>query len=104
MIALAALVVAVTALSGFWVERAVRARERAHIESWLGASARTVSELVRGLPFDSSHAAELAELARRAAAASGARVTLIAPDGTVVADSELRADDLGRVANHAGRP
>lgn len=104
MIALAALVVAVTALSGFWVERAVRARELAHIESWLGASARTVAEFVRDVPFDPSHGRELAELARRAAAASGARVTLIAPDGTVVADSELRADDLPRVANHALRP
>ena len=104
MIALAALVVAVSALSGFWVERAVRARELAHIESWLGASARTVAELARGLPFDPSHAAELGELARRAAAAAGARVTLIAPDGTVVADSEVRTEDLASVANHAARP
>jgi len=104
MISLAALVVAVSGLSGVWVDRATRARELAHIETWLGASARTVAELVRDVPFDANHASELSELARRAASAAGARVTLIAPDGLVVADSEVRPEELSSVANHAGRP
>ncbi len=104
IIALAALVVVVVGLSGWWVERAVRARELAQIESWLVSSARTVAELVKPVPFDVAHEPELTELARRAAAAAGARVTLIAPDGTVVADSEVQLEDLPGVANHAGRP
>ena len=104
MIALSALVVAVSGLSGVWVDRALRARELAHIESWLGSSARTVAELARELPFDLAHEPELSELALRAAVAAGARVTLIAADGTVVADSEVRLADLASVANHASRP
>lgn len=34
----------------------------------------------------------------------GHRVTIIAPDGTVLADSEVPADRLSQVENHAGRP
>jgi two-component system, OmpR family, phosphate regulon sensor histidine kinase PhoR len=37
-------------------------------------------------------------------ALSGRRVTLIAPDGTVVGDSEVREGELRRLENHAGRP
>lgn len=33
-----------------------------------------------------------------------ARVTLIATDGTVLADSEVKPDDLGGLENHLGRP
>jgi two-component system phosphate regulon sensor histidine kinase PhoR len=104
MLALAVLVVCVTGLSGFWVDRAVRAREQTHIETWLASSARAVAELVRGEPFDPAHAAELGELARRASTAVGARVTLIAPDGSVVADSDVPADGIASVPNHADRP
>ena len=102
--ALAGLAVAMSLLFGALVERGLRARELARIEHGLEASARLVAELTRGVPFDRAHAAELTELAARAGAAAGARVTLIARDGTVVGDSELRADDLANVANHAGRP
>ncbi len=104
MLALAALVIAVGGVSGWWADRALRARELAHIESWLGSSARTVAELARDLPFDTARGPELSELSRRAASATRARVTLIAPDGTVVADSDVRSEDLASVANHAGRP
>jgi two-component system phosphate regulon sensor histidine kinase PhoR len=34
----------------------------------------------------------------------GARVTFVAPDGTVVGDSDLAAEQLRTVENHAGRP
>jgi two-component system phosphate regulon sensor histidine kinase PhoR len=104
MLALALLVVGVSGLSGFWVDRAVRAREQAQMEARLESSARATAELVRSEPFDLAHAAELSELARRASQAVGARVTLIAPDGGVVADSDVRADALASVANHADRP
>ena len=104
MLALAALVVTVSAVAGLWADRSLRARELAHIESWLGSSARTVAELARELPFDVAHERELSELALRASAATRARVTLIAPDGTVVADSDVRSEDLSSVENHASRP
>ena len=34
----------------------------------------------------------------------GARVTLVAPDGVVIGDSELDGEALATVENHAGRP
>src|SRR5262249_34464750 len=102
--ALAGLAIAISLLFGALVERGLRARELARVERGLEASAKLVTELCRGVAFEPGHASDLSALAARAGAASGARVTLIAPDGTVVADSELRADELPKVANHAGRP
>ena len=43
-------------------------------------------------------------LADRLGRELGLRVTLITPDGTVVGDSEVDADGLAAVENHAGRP
>ena len=40
----------------------------------------------------------------RAARPTGARVTLIAPDGRVVGESERGADDVARLDNHGNRP
>jgi two-component system phosphate regulon sensor histidine kinase PhoR len=101
--ALAGLAVAISLLFGVLVERSLRERELARIERSLDASAHLVAELVRGMPFTRARSPELSSLAARAGAAAGARVTLIARDGTVVADSDLRADELANVANHAGR-
>jgi len=104
MLALAGLAVSVWAVSGLWVETATRQREHLLIESSLVASARTVAELVRELPFEPTRRSELSELAARAARAAGVRVTLIAPDGTVVADSQVTLEDLDAVESHARRP
>jgi two-component system phosphate regulon sensor histidine kinase PhoR len=100
---LAGSVLASAVLAGVWIERGLRERERAHVESWLAATARTVAEWAGDVPFDAAHSAELEALTRRARVASGARGPLIAPDGTVVADSEIRPEDLANVANHGGR-
>jgi len=101
--ALAGLAVAISVLFGLVLERDLRARELARIEHGLDASAHLVAELVRDVSFERASAAELTELAKRAGAAAEARVTLIARDGRVVGDSELRADELPNVANHSGR-
>jgi two-component system, OmpR family, phosphate regulon sensor histidine kinase PhoR len=102
--ALAGLAIAISLLFGALVERGLRAHELARVEHGLEASARLVTDECRGMRFEPANTPELTALAARAGAASGTRVTLIAADGTVVADSELRADELSRVANHAGRP
>ena len=44
------------------------------------------------------------ERIRQAARQAGARVTLIAADGTVLGDSEVSPERLERVENHASRP
>jgi two-component system phosphate regulon sensor histidine kinase PhoR len=103
MAALAA-VVAVTVLASVYVaERALRARELGLIERSLRERSELVRELVAGIPFESASTAQLDERARRAAAAAEARVTLIAPDGSVVADSDVDPGDLVRVENHGDR-
>jgi two-component system phosphate regulon sensor histidine kinase PhoR len=43
------------------------------------------------------------ELSDRVGQRAGTRVTLIAPDGAVLGDSEVGADDLARAPNHGGR-
>ena len=102
--ALTGLAVAISLLFGALAERGLRAREIARIEHVLDASAHLVVELAHGESFARENSTALTELAARASAAAGTRVTFIARDGTVVADSELRTDELASVANHAGRP
>lgn len=73
-----------------------------HIERTLIAEARLMAEAL-------SHQAPVSrgELDAEADAfgrLGSARVTFIAPDGTVVGDSEVSADGLAAVENHATRP
>jgi two-component system phosphate regulon sensor histidine kinase PhoR len=103
MAALATLVAVTVLASGYLAERALRQRELARIESSLGERSELVRELVAGIPFEPAATAQLDERARRAAAAAGARVTFIASDGTVVADSDVAPVDLVRVENHGDR-
>lgn len=65
---------------------------------FLSSDARLVGELwLREPNFPDS-------LADRAGNALGRRVTLVAPDGTVVGDSEFDNGELESMQNHAGRP
>ncbi|HTO53756.1 MAG TPA: ATP-binding protein [Myxococcota bacterium] len=102
--ALAGLAIVISVLFGALIERGLRAREAGRVQVALRSSAYLVAELTHGAPFERSASSELTALAVRAAAAAGARVTLIAADGTVVADSDLRPDELANTANHATRP
>jgi two-component system phosphate regulon sensor histidine kinase PhoR len=99
--ALAAAAVAVlvaTALVSWSVRRSLEAR----IERELGLEARMAAEML-------GHHAAATEAALDAEADAigrilGARVTFIATDGRVVGDSDVTADQLRSVENHAGRP
>src|SRR5690348_12791580 len=68
-------------------------------EDGLRAKAGLVREAVRGVPAGDAKA--LRERVRTLGAAAGTRVTLLAPDGRVLADSD---EDPARMENHAGRP
>src|SRR5262245_3170372 len=104
MAALAALVLAVVAISGALAERALHEREIARIGAALEARAKLVRELVRDVPFVPEEAPRLDALADRAAEAAHARVTLIAADGSVLGDSDFPPDHLDGLENHASRP
>jgi two-component system phosphate regulon sensor histidine kinase PhoR len=103
MAALAVLVAVTVLASGYVAERGLRERELARIERSLQERSELVRELVAGIPFEPAATAQLDERVRRAAAASGARVTFIASEGTVVADSDVAPVDLVRVENHGER-
>jgi two-component system phosphate regulon sensor histidine kinase PhoR len=49
-------------------------------------------------------APDAAALANRIGAALGVRATIIAPDGTVIGDSEVKREDLPKLDNHLHRP
>jgi two-component system, OmpR family, phosphate regulon sensor histidine kinase PhoR len=102
--ALAALVVVVVAASGIVAERGLRRTERAQLERSLAQRAALVRDAVRGRPLDPRDRPALDALADRLGGAAGARVTLIAPDGSVVGDSEVALERLPEVESHAGRP
>jgi len=102
--ALAGLVALVLAVAGGKAERDLREGAIRRIERSLEDRADLVREIVRGVPLDSASAGRLARLAERLAQAGGARVTLMAPDGTVVADSDVALARIPDVASHADRP
>ncbi len=104
MVALCGLV-AVTLLATSWVaERGLRQREMARIQEALAHEAALVRVLMSELPIANSATPELDALAQRAAPATDARITLIAADGSVVADSAVRIENLAELENHADRP
>jgi two-component system phosphate regulon sensor histidine kinase PhoR len=83
------------------------ALERAAVDSLetrLATAARLLHDEAASLLTRDGTAPERFTWATRAAGAAGARVTLIRPDGAVIADSLVPPGDLARVENHAGRP
>jgi two-component system phosphate regulon sensor histidine kinase PhoR len=104
MAALSGLVVLVVATSGVLAERGLRQREMARIARSLEERALLVRALSEGTAFTPAHAEQLDAIAATAAEAAGARVTLIAPDGAVVGDSDVPLERLPMVESHASRP
>src|SRR5262249_58326689 len=68
------------------------------------AEARLLAHLVEEPMSHGASSQELDALVDQAAAEVGARLTLIALDGRVLADSSLSGAALSAVDNHAGRP
>jgi len=83
-----------------------RLRERAldNARSTLFAEARLMARLVRPSLAAGVSSDELDRLVDAAAGDVRARVTIIAPEGKVLADAELSGDALASVENHAKRP
>ena len=96
---LGALVVGVlTVLIFVIVDRQIRQRLRDDSDAFLASEARLAGDLwLRDAAFPDS-------VADRIGAALGRRVTLNAPDGTVLGDSEFGGDALRGLQNHALRP
>jgi len=102
--ALAILIAGVVCVWGVAAERGLRRAELERIARSLEARAALAGELARGTPFVPSARGALDAIADRAGAAAGTRVTLIAPDGAVLGDSDVPLERLPDLDNHADRP
>jgi two-component system phosphate regulon sensor histidine kinase PhoR len=97
-------VAVVVLVCGLLAERGLKSREEQRIEQSLRERTLLVREQVAAIPLVAARAPELQAIAQRAARAASARVTLIARDGEVVADSDVPLSELPGVENHALRP
>jgi two-component system, OmpR family, phosphate regulon sensor histidine kinase PhoR len=89
--------------AGLYLSQALDRFAAESLESRLATSGRLLHDDVRGLLRRRASPAEMGAYVRRVAAPTESRVTIMVPDGTVVADSEVAPEDLGRLENHARR-
>jgi len=104
MASLTALVLIVTITSGVLAERSLRKRELERIESSMRERALLLSQIVANLPAGAPAVKVMDTIADAAGDAAGARVTLIDREGRVIGDSDVSADSLPNIENHANRP
>jgi two-component system phosphate regulon sensor histidine kinase PhoR len=102
--ALVSLVLVVGLVFGAVAHRGITERARERLSSSLEANARLAAELLGPEPFAAPRRAEAQGRVGAIGRATGMRVTLIAADGTVVADSDVIPEALAGVENHASRP
>jgi len=95
------LIIAAFAALGFFVVREVDADMRSNTESYLTTEAQIVANSARPLLEANAPQSSFDALAKQVGAGVDTRVTIIAPDGTVLGDSEA---DPATMENHAGRP
>jgi two-component system, OmpR family, phosphate regulon sensor histidine kinase PhoR len=100
VVASAAALVAVLLLVG----PGLRRRSLDHTRDTLLAEARLMARVVERPLADGASSSELDALVDSAAPEVSARVTIVAPDGRVLADSALSGADLAAVENHGHRP
>jgi two-component system phosphate regulon sensor histidine kinase PhoR len=89
----------ITLLMGYYLSSNLRAAFEAEIEDQLNTSARLAQEYRRS----SSLRGNPIELANDISRSLNVRVTLIAPDGKVLGDSDLTPEAVATVENHSGR-
>lgn len=89
-----------TVLLGYFIGSLLKPTFESEIENQLYRSATLAKAYIRTNPSGSDAPEIAAEISRLLAV----RVTLIAPDGRVLGDSEVTRDGLGAMENHANRP
>jgi two-component system phosphate regulon sensor histidine kinase PhoR len=98
-----ALIALMAVISGVLVETVMRGLLVARVGEELERVAGVAAQAVRVAPGELRHGTQQA-LVRRIGQAARARVSVIADDGSVLADSALSDAELARVENHAARP
>ncbi len=95
------LIIAAFGALGLFVIHEVDADMRSNTESYLASEAQIVANSVRPLLEANAPPSSFDALAKQLGAGVDTRVTIIAPDGIVLGDSEA---DPATMENHAGRP
>jgi two-component system, OmpR family, phosphate regulon sensor histidine kinase PhoR len=91
-------------VGGLYLNRALEEFAVESLEARLAAVGQVLHDDARGLLREAARPGETQRVLALAAERSGARITLIAPDGRVVGESERRPEDWSAMENHAGRP
>jgi two-component system phosphate regulon sensor histidine kinase PhoR len=102
-VALVGLVLVVAIAFGMFAQRGLARSARDRLASELEANARLAAELLGEGPFAPAQRAEIQHRVGLIGRATGMRVTLIAADGSVIADSDVSPSQLAGVENHARR-
>lgn len=96
--------VAVTVLAaGIYLKQALERLAIESMEARLATAGRLMEEDALTLLVSGAPSLALQEFALRASRPTASRLTLIAPDGRVLADSSVAFAELGRVENHGAR-
>ena len=90
--------------AGLYLGRALDRFAVASLEARLVTAGRLLHDEARALLARGAGADVLEAFVRRAARPTESRVTVIAPDGAVVGDSEVARAELPRLENHRDRP
>ena len=90
--------------AGLYLNRALEALAVESLEARLVTAGRFLHDETLALLKRRAEAPAIHVFAARAARLGEVRVTVIAPDGRVLGDSDVALADLPRVENHAGRP
>ena len=91
-------------VTGIYLTRALQERAVDSLEGRLVSFGQILQDDARALLSPPATPEALRGFALRTSRATNARVTLILPDGTVVAESDRLLEDLSRIENHRGRP
>ena len=91
------------AVAGMYLNHALEQFAVDSLQARLELAGRLLHDEARGLLAGGAGAEDVRAFVTRAATPTQARVTLIAPDGRVVADSDVEPRDLGALENHRDR-
>jgi two-component system phosphate regulon sensor histidine kinase PhoR len=101
---LVAFVAVSTLVAGLYLRQALDRFAVDSLEARLATAGRLLHDEARARVTRDDTREELGAFVRRAARPTDSRVTLIAPDGRVLADSDVAQADLARLENHGERP
>jgi len=91
-------------LVGVYLSRGLERVAIESIEARLGTAAQVLEDETRLALRTDRGGGAIQAFAERAARRTTSRVTVIAPDGRVLADSDRRPEDVAQMEDHAGRP